>query len=39
MTDIKWIVSDTQEYLEPFNFVDMLNRMLWNGTAFSFNYV
>ena len=23
MTDVNWINSDTQQYLEPFNFVDL----------------
>ena len=25
-----WIVGETQQYLELFNFVDMLNWIVWN---------
>ena len=34
-----WIVSDIQQYLESFNFVDMLNWIVWNRTVWSFNSV
>ena len=34
-----WILSDTKEYLEPFNFVDMPNWIVWNWTVWSFNCV
>ena len=28
-----WIVSDTLQYLELFNFVDMLNWIVWSRTV------
>ena len=34
---LNWIVSDTLQYLEPFNF--MLNRIVRNKTVWSFNCV
>ena len=34
-----WIVSDTSQYLEPFNFINMLNCIVWNNTVFTFNCV
>ena len=34
-----WIVSDIYKYLEPFNFVVMLDWIVWNKTVWSFNCV
>ena len=31
------IVGDTLQYLEPFNFVDMLNWIVWNWTILPLN--
>ena len=36
---VNLIVSDTYQYLEPFNFVDMLNWIIGNRTVSSYNYV
>ena len=33
MTDFDWIISDTLQYLELFNFVDILNWIVWNRTC------
>ena len=34
-----WSANDTEQYLEPFNFVEMPNWIVWNRTVWSFNCV